>query len=198
MTTRASMFAPGVLVTVDEYGPNPAAADLHQAHPVTQWLFEDVGGPPALFDPGPLPGATASGIDPADLAAVPWSVRHVIAREDDAAIARDLLEQWTPHTAETRAMLAAEAEVHHYDPANVRHANALRDWARVLLQLRADADTTTATDNKPTAAELEELQALGFTSVDDADLASYTEHVGLTWRELIATSPTHLTGEHQP
>lgn len=88
-------------VMVDIYSLNPYVDYILQGPgaprkpgPSAQPGFQWIGGgtPPTFFISGTLPPLTASGIDPAILARVPWLFRHTAALSSSAAEVLALLE----------------------------------------------------------------------------------------------------------
>lgn len=75
------------------WAPNPLLAELRATRPAVAAAAEADGPPPQLFDTGPLPAFTASGIDPAVLAGLPWQARRPVAAARTAAEAWDLAEK---------------------------------------------------------------------------------------------------------
>ena len=63
----------GNQVNVDRYAANPGG-DYYSA------LIPGLSNPPTMFATGDLPIMTASGVDPAMLRWVPWTIRHSAAR----------------------------------------------------------------------------------------------------------------------
>ena len=89
-------------VLVDIYDPNPYVTyvlqtsgapklgDLATAQPGYEWTGG--GTPPTFFVSGTLPPLTASGVDPAVLAQIPWQFRHTAALTPYAPHVLQLLE----------------------------------------------------------------------------------------------------------
>lgn len=82
-TTVRSTFGAGQMVATDPYGPNPLAEDARQFDPESYAAAVRISAPPTPFAAGALPTFTASGIDPRDLAKLPWQARLVVAGDSD-------------------------------------------------------------------------------------------------------------------
>ncbi|MCU1612779.1 MAG: hypothetical protein JWO98_319 [Frankiales bacterium] len=90
-----SIFAPTVVVNIDQWGVNPLLEDAQQAVPAAVALATQQNGePPTMFDSGDLPPFTASGVDPRFLALLPWRIRHAAAMAPNAVVVLGWVEQY--------------------------------------------------------------------------------------------------------
>jgi hypothetical protein len=90
-----SIFAPNVVVNVDQWGLNPLLEDATQAVPEAVALArKENGDPPTMFDSGDQPPFLASGVDPRFLALLPWKIRHAAAMAPDAALVLGWVETY--------------------------------------------------------------------------------------------------------
>jgi hypothetical protein len=127
--TRPSLFLPSQLVAVNEYGTNPLWEDVAQTNLEKAKAIVAAGDkPPTLFESGDSPVFLASGIPPAAVAAVPWPVRHVIARLINVDAAQ-LLNKFTPGPTSKPAALAEEALIFFSDDdENMEYRRRIAAW----------------------------------------------------------------------
>ncbi|MFY1656906.1 hypothetical protein [Micromonospora sp. WMMD1274] len=102
---------------------NPLVEHLAAAAPTEYHAACQVRPAPTLFEGGDLPAFTASGIDPAMLARVPWQARHAIAATPDRARAAAMIEDMSGEEAETLAQL-----YHGSDAANRDYVLRVQQW----------------------------------------------------------------------
>jgi hypothetical protein len=104
------------------YARNPALAEL-QARGEYRAALAVNPSPPTLFASGDLPPFTASGLDPAILANVPWYSRHALAAEGDRGKALDMYERLTGPEA---VVAAADYQNHQ---GNSEYQSRVLGWA---------------------------------------------------------------------
>src|SRR3954451_16959872 len=91
----SSRIADGSMTEIDPYETNPLADDYAGVNPVAYGSVARLAGPPPkLFNGGPddLPPVTASGMDPAKLLELPYTMRHAAAAEPDPSKVHDSFE----------------------------------------------------------------------------------------------------------
>jgi hypothetical protein len=121
----------------DAFRPNPLVDDLRRSDPTLHRLASAEGPPPSLFSGGDLPMTTASGLDPAILARVPWMARHAVAAARTSAEAYRIVEDTSGPDGELHAHTYA-------DHPGVRAYEArVRNWA-VGLPGQTPADSKAA------------------------------------------------------
>ena len=81
---------------------------------------------PSLFEQGDVPAFCASGIDPQSLLALPWPIRHPVARATSRAEAYAIAEQYGSAT-DPDSIALAEAD-HRHDPGNLQYLARFNSW----------------------------------------------------------------------
>jgi hypothetical protein len=101
----------------DPFGGRGAsvAVPIDDPNPLVTWVlgsrpWRPTGEPPTMFNSGDLPAVTASGVDAALLARIPWMMRHSAAFEVDRA----------------RVIAALEADAGSYD--QLQNADGAAAW----------------------------------------------------------------------
>jgi hypothetical protein len=106
---RATPFPwgrPGPVLDIDLFDLNPYVSIVRQL-PAADGI---TGEPPTMFAAGDLPIITASGVDPALLAHVPWTHRNSAATTGDVGVVYTLIEEaeaLDQNTLQTRAGVEA-------------------------------------------------------------------------------------------
>ncbi len=96
--TQRSTFAPEKTITLDPWSANPLLDDAEQAQPALAAVAHTSNGePPTLFESGPLPPFTASGVDPQHLTRLPFRTRHAAATESSPAAVLRMVETHGPN-----------------------------------------------------------------------------------------------------
>jgi hypothetical protein len=104
------------------YDPNPLLTEMQRSHPalVAAALAEDPR-PPKLFGDADLPAFTASGLDPGQLAALPWPLRRPVAAAPTRAGAYELAAKYQGAPEMAHADLARSE-------ANADYLSAFATW----------------------------------------------------------------------
>ncbi len=110
--------------------------------------------PPALFGDQDLPPFTASGLDPRELASLPWPLRRPVAQASTLAVAFALVDRYSGVPEMTKADLELAR-------ANTPYVEAFRSWLIGSGRTPADqvpsAGTPKASANGQTAYSVEQL-----------------------------------------
>jgi hypothetical protein len=83
----------GAILPVDTYGPNPYVTALSAEYPGVFKAASERRPAPTLFASSDLPSFTASGVDPARLADLPFTLRHAAASENSVGKLLEWIEQ---------------------------------------------------------------------------------------------------------
>jgi hypothetical protein len=107
----------------DEFRANPLVDDLRRTHPSLYAVALGEAPPPTLFASGDLPVYTASGVDSAILASIPWMARHAVASAETTAEAYRIIEAVSGPDGVLSAHLYAD------HPGVREYENRVRAWA---------------------------------------------------------------------
>lgn len=117
-TAAAASFPAG-----DAYRANPLVDDLRRSRPALYAMAAAEAPPPSLFNSGDLPVYTASGVEPATLARLPWQARHAVASAPTTAEAYRIIEEVSGVDGEFAAHLYGD------HPGVRQYENRVRAWA---------------------------------------------------------------------
>jgi hypothetical protein len=107
----------------DEYRANPLVDDIRRSRPALYAVAAAEAPPPSLFNSGDLPVYTASGVEPATLARLPWQARHAVASAPTTAEAYQIIEAVSGEDGDILAHLYGD------HPGVRQYENRVRTWA---------------------------------------------------------------------
>jgi hypothetical protein len=109
--------------TADAYRANPLVDDIRRERPALYAVAAAEASPPTLFSGGDLPVYTASGVESAVLARIPWVARHAVASAPTSAAAYAIIEDVSGEDGDLAAHRYANS------PGNREYENRVRAWA---------------------------------------------------------------------
>jgi hypothetical protein len=117
-TAAAASFPAG-----DGYRANPLVDDIRRSRPALYAMAAAEAPPPSLFNSGDLPVYTASGVEPATLARLPWQARHAVASAPTTAQAYQIIEAVSGEDGDILAYLYGD------HPGVRQYEQRVRAWA---------------------------------------------------------------------